>query len=339
MTAVGRTNRAMLLLVMILALAAITHLGVGSQWLSPSEVASALRGHGPSSAVTIVHDLRVPRTLIGMTAGALLGAAGSLTQAALRNPLATPDLTGATTGAVLAAVAFSQFAPVALRGDGRALAVAAFIGGAIGVGIVVMIVRERASAVNLLLCGVLVSGVFSGLTSMLLLRQSTTIGGTLTWLVGSLNARTWVHWHQMWPISIVAAIAIVFVVPVANVMALGDATADALGLDPRRGRWMLLAVSVLATSTAVMIVGAVGFVGLVAPHIARHLSGADHRLTVVTAALIGALIVTVADVGAQLLTLYPIIGDAGQRAGLPVGAATALVGAPWFLYLVAKDRS
>lgn len=322
----------------VLIVAGVAHLGVGSQWLTPGDVIDALRGQGPTTAVTIVRDLRLPRTLIGLTAGALLGAAGALTQAALRNPLASPDVTGATAGAVLGAVAFAQSAPDSLRASSTALAAAAFVGGATGAGIVVTIARNRAGALSLLLCGVLVSGLLSAVTSLLLLRRSTTIGGSLTWLVGSLNARTWTHWHQIWPIAIVAALATVAVIPIANMMALGDTTATSLGLSAWRGRLLLLGVAVLATSTSVMVVGAVAFVGLIAPHIARRLVGGDHRVTVLMSALAGATVVTVADVGAQLLTVHPIIGDAQQRAGLPVGAATALVGAPWFLLLAVRSR-
>ncbi|HWL43667.1 MAG TPA: iron ABC transporter permease [Ilumatobacter sp.] len=322
----------------VLVIAAVAHLGVGSHWLTPGEVVDALGGHGPAPAVAIVRDLRLPRTLIGLAAGALLGAAGALTQAALRNPLASPDVTGATAGAVLAAVAFAQSAPDPLRASSTALAATAFAGGAAGAGIVVVIARGRAGALNLLLCGILVSGILAAVTSLLLLRRSTTIGGSLTWLVGSLNARTWTHWHQIWPATIVAALATIAVVPAANLMALGDTTATNLGLRASRGRLALLGVAVLATSTSVMVVGAVGFVGLVAPHIARRLVGGDHRVAILMSALAGAIIVTVADLGAQLLTLHPIIGDAEQRAGLPVGAATALIGAPWFLLLAARSR-
>lgn len=322
----------------VLLIAAVAHLAVGSHWLSPAEVVEALRGRGPGPAITIVRDLRLPRTLIGLVAGALLGAAGALSQAALRNPLASPDVTGATAGAVLAAVAFAQSAPDSLRTSSTGLAAAAFLGGAAGAGIVVSIARGRSGALGLLLCGVLVSGLLSATTSLLLLRRSTTIGGTLTWLVGSLNARTWPHWHQIWPMAIVAAVAVAAVIPLANLMALGDTTATNLGVRARHGRLILLGVAVLATSTSVMVVGAVGFVGLIAPHIARRLVGGDHRVTVPMSALTGAAIVTVADLGAQLLTLHPIIGDADQRAGLPVGAATALVGAPFFLVLAVRSR-
>lgn len=322
----------------VLFVAAVAHLGVGSQWIPPAEVLDALRGEGPSSAVNIVRDLRLPRTLIGLTAGALLGAAGALSQAALRNPLASPDLTGATAGAVLAAVAFAQSAPPPVRNSTTALAAAAFLGGAVGAGVVVAITHGRSGALNLLLCGILVSGILTALTSLLLLRHPTSIGGSITWLVGSLNARTWTQWHQIWPLTIVGVPAALAVVPAANLLALGDNASTALGLRAGRGRLLLLGVAVLLTASAVMVVGAVGFVGLVAPHIARRLVGGDHRIALPMSALCGAIVVTVADVATQLLTLYPIIDADDQRAGLPVGAATALVGAPWFLWLAVRHR-
>ena len=319
---------------------AVVHLGIGSRWFSPDQVLEALfrRGNDPTLEF-IVHDLRVPRTLIGVVAGGLLGMSGALIQAALRNPLASPEITGATGGSVLAVVMWLQLAPPgAVGGSISLLGFVAFAGGIIAATVVTVVAGRSSSTLSLLLCGVLISGLLTAVTSLLLLRRSTTLGGSLTWLIGSLNGRTWSQWQSLWPAAALASIVAVVVVPTANVMALGDATASSLGLAPRRGRTMLFGAGVLASSSAVMAVGGVGFVGLMAPHIAGRLVGADHRVRIPLSALLGAAIVIAADAGSQLLTLHPIVGNADQRAGIPVGAATAIVGAPLFLLIARRGR-
>lgn len=319
---------------------AVVHLGVGSRWFGPSQVLDALlRRSDDPTLEFIVHELRVPRTLIAVVAGGLLGVSGALIQAALRNPLASPEITGATGGSVLAVVCWLQFAPAGLAvGGSWSLAVIAFAGGIAAASVVTVVAGRSSSTLALLLCGVLVSGLLSAMTALLLLRRSTTLGGSLTWLIGSLNGRTWAQWQLLWPTAIVALVVAVAVTPIANVMSLGEATAGSLGVAPRQGRTVLFAAGVLASSSAVMVVGGVGFVGLMAPHIAARLVGADHRVRVPLAALLGAAIVTSADIVSQLLTLHPIIGNADQRAGIPVGAATAIVGAPLFLMIARRGR-
>jgi len=323
-------------LLVAVASAMVVHLAVGASWLSPREVAAALfgRGSAPASHVQIVDQLRVPRALIATVAGAMLAIAGTLLQAATRNPLASPELTGATSGAVLAVVAWSQFGPPSLRaGLGPALGLVAFAGSVAASGAAVALAGRRRGPLVLLLTGVLLSGVLSSATSLLLLRRASTLGGTLMWIVGSLNGRTWAHWHLLWPAAVTTAIATTAVVPAANLMTLGDATAHSAGLRPGGARVRLVAVAVLATAGAVMVVGAVGFVGLIAPHLGRRLVGSDHRALVPVAAAIGALVVIAADCAAQLISAIPAFGNADARTGVPLGATTALVGVPLFLGL------
>jgi len=324
----------------LVVLLAVIHVGVGSRWFTPIQVLDALlRRSGDPALEFIVHDLRVPRTLIGVVAGALLGVSGVLIQAALGNPLASPEITGATGGSVLAVVVWLQFAPTAAAtGSAVLLGLVAFAGGVAAAVVVTVVAARSGSTLALLLCGVLVSGLLSAVTSLLLLRRSTTLGGSLTWLVGSLNGRTWSQWQSLWPAALLAAVVATVLVPLANVMSLGEATARSLGLGPQRARLALFGGGVLASSSAVMVVGGVAFVGLMAPHIAFRLVGADHRVRLPLAALVGAVIVTAADIGSQLLTLHPIIGNAEQRAGIPVGAATAIVGAPLFLIIARRGR-
>lgn len=324
------------LLLATVCAAMIVHLAVGTSWLSPRHVLGALTGgdDAPASHVRIVRHLRLPRVLIAAVAGALLGTAGVLLQAATRNPLASPELTGTTSGAVLAVVAWSQFGPVGLRGSlGPALGLVAFTGGVIASIVVVAFAGRRRGPLVLLLSGVLLGGVLSAITSLLLLRRSSTLGGTLTWIIGSLNGRTWAHWHLLWPPAAVAAVTAVTVIPAANLLALGDTVAHSAGMRPDAARVRLVATAVLATAAAVMVVGAVGFVGLVAPHVGRRLVGSDHRVLVPVTATVGALVVIVADCAAQLISAIPFFGNPDSRAGVPLGATTALVGVPLFLLL------
>lgn len=318
------------------AAAMVVHLAVGSSWLHPADAIAALVGHSeaPASHLRIVRHLRLPRVLIAAVAGAMLGTAGTLLQAATRNPLASPELTGTTSGAVLAVVAWSQFGPAGLRGSlGPGLGLVAFAGGVGASVAVVAFAGRRRGPLVLLLSGVLLGGVLSAITSLLLLRRSSTLGGTLTWIIGSLNGRTWAHWHLIWPAAIVTAVAVIAVIPAANLLALGDVAAHSAGLRPDAARVRLVTTAVVATAGAVMVVGAVGFVGLIAPHTGRRLVGSDHRALVPVAAVIGALVVIVADCSAQLISAVPFFGNPNSRAGVPLGATTALVGVPLFLVL------
>ncbi|HEX6817614.1 MAG TPA: iron ABC transporter permease [Ktedonobacterales bacterium] len=309
----------------VLALA-VAHLAIGTVLFSPVEVVAALLGHPtlPYSRVIVV-DLRLPRTLIAMAAGGMLGLSGALLQAVMRNPLAEPEMTGATSGAVL-------FAVLWLVGPGHSaelaplLPLVALAGGLLACGAVYLL-SDRGAGRYLILVGLLTSAVLRSVTSFVLLIHQEAIGAILMWLIGSLNARVWAQWNTLWPWALVALPAGIACARWANVLQLGDASGVGLGVHVNRARVALLITAALLATAAVSVVGGITFLGLVAPHIARRIVGADARRLFPASVLLGAAILLAADMIAQVV-LWPNT--------LPVGAVLAVVGAPFFLYLLSR---
>jgi ABC-type Fe3+-siderophore transport system permease subunit len=306
----------------------LAHLFLGRSELPPAEIVRVLTGRASEPAYEIiVLDYRLPRVLVGLGAGALLSIAGVLVQAVVRNPLAEPSTTGVGAGAALAVVATLVWWP------GHSWSYAAALAGALATGATLWIVGRRSFAVT----GVLIGAVLSAATSLLLVVDSASIGTVLRWLVGSLNARTPEDWALLWP-------WVVVVVPVAwllasrlNVWALGEPAAIGLGLRAGPVVAVVLLVAVSAAAAATAAAGAVAFVGLVAPHVGRLLVGADHRLLVPAAAALGALLLSFADLVAFTVSVQ-LPGVATDVSGVPVGAVTALIGAPVLVSLIRREN-
>lgn len=323
---------------LVIALAAL-HIGLGTVRIAPGEVAAALLDRAADPVHRqIVWELRLPRTLIALVAGAMLGLAGALLQAITRNPLASPSLTGVSAGGVLAVVAWLSFAPAGLAAAG-VLPLLALAGGLTTITLVYALSWQGGSdPTRLALSGILVGAICSAITLILLVLDAQRIGSVLRWIIGSVNGRVWVHWEILWPWALAALPLGLLSAGAANALGLGDATAAGLGQRPERARAALLFVAALLTAGAVAVVGAIGFIGLIGPHLARRLVGDDARRAFPLSAVVAAAILLAADVVAQALTLEFPFGDATRRAGLPVGALTALLGAPFFLYLMLREE-
>jgi len=321
----------MLLLLALLGLVAVFSLGVGAVYLPPRQVLGALLH--PSDAavrptdVAIVRDLRLPRVLLAAVIGAGLAAAGAAFQGLFRNPLADPYVVGASGGAALGASlaivtgltwAFAGFGPVPL---------AAFAGSLLAVFIVYFIaeVGGKASAIELLLAGAALSTLLAAITSLLMLIRDSTLHEVFTWTMGGLSGRSWSHLRNSAPYLIVGMAALWLMARPLDALAWGEETAESLGLPLRRTRGALVAAASLTTAAAVAAGGIIGFVGLVAPHAARLLFGAAHHRLIPASALIGALLLVLADDLARTV-LAPI--------ELPVGIVTSLLGGTFFLYLL-----
>jgi iron complex transport system permease protein len=305
----------------------VLYIGLGTVQLSPAEVLSALFGTPVEGFHRqIVWDLRLPRGLVAILVGAMLGLAGAILQGITRNPLASPSLTGVSSGAVLAAVAWLTFGPPEMS-SGAFLPLVALVGG-IGVGTLVYFLSKqgRSDPLKLALNGVLIGGILTSATSMLLLFDSQSASSIYLWLIGSLNGRTWVHFETLLPYALVALPVGMLTAGLANALNLGDAVALGLGQRVELARICLFGVAVLLSSAAVSIVGAIGFIGLIGPHISRRLVGDDARRLYPLSALVTSLILLSADFVVQAVT----------RGTLPVGAVTAMLGAPFFLYLIFK---
>ncbi|MDR0717974.1 MAG: iron ABC transporter permease [Azoarcus sp.] len=306
------------------ALAALTWaLCAGSLAASPGEVLSALFGDGAGMLAGVVRELRLPRALACFACGGLLALAGTLMQVLLRNPLADPYILGISGGAAvgaLGALALGLASPWMDMGalGGALAAMLAVFGLAHGDG--------SWTQTRLLLTGVIVAaGCGAAVTLMLALAPAAQMQTMLFWLMGDASGAS-----RPWPALAVLAAGLAVALPFGrdlNVLARGQLTAMALGVDARRLRRALYLLASIFTAVAVTLVGTVGFVGLVVPHLARLALGNDQRLLMPAAALAGGALLTVADTLAR--TLF-----APQQ--LPVGVLTVLLGVPVFLFLLAR---
>jgi iron complex transport system permease protein len=309
----------------------ILYLGTGSITVTPGDVVKVLTGGQVDDLTQIaVGHLRLPRALVAVLAGAMLALAGAILQAITRNPLAEPDLTGASAGGVFFAVLWLSRHLVGWDLDfpGIELPLVAGIGSLLAGGLVFTLSRGSGPGgiVRLVLTGVLVSTVLRSATSLILLRNQNASGSILLWIIGSLNGRTWTQWNAIWPWALVTIPFALGCAGVANALQLGDDTAASLGVRVGWARAGMLCVAVVLTAGAVASVGALGFLGLIAPHLARRVVGDDARRVFPLSTAFGALLLLTADLVARNM--------GGQE--LPVGALLALLGAPFLMYLLRR---
>lgn len=337
----------------LLALVAliVLHIVVGTVEVSPADVLAVLANRAETPLHRqVVWGLRLPRALVGAVAGAMLGLAGAILQTVTRNPLADPGLLGVSAGGVLAIVAgivllAAPARPSGLVDAGLLLPLLALAGGMLA-GMLSYGLSWSAGGsdpVRLVLAGVLVGGMCSAATTLLLLwADEQNVQRIVRWTIGSLSGRVWVHWHTLWPVALVALPLALLGAGLANALQLGDAVATGLGLTVERARVALLFVAALLTAGAVAVVGSVGFIGLVGPHLARRMVGGDGRRLFPLSALLAALLLLASDILARTLSLGWVSTLTGlslpEGAGLPVGAVTALLGAPFFLALLLRRR-
>lgn len=316
------TQRRWLLLLAALAVAMVAGLTIGPVGLDVRDVVRALAGHGDTQTVAIVRDLRLARLCLAMIVGAGLGMSGAALQGTLRNPLAEPYLLGVSGGAAVGAVV----AVVAGLTATLALPVAAFVGAALAVGLVLLVARVASGRPDprlLLMAGVVV-GAFANAAIMVLLSGAGegAVRNALWWMMGSVAAADWtsVGWLTLY--GAVGAAALLAVARDIDLLALGEDAAAGLGVrvGPATRRIFLLAALLAAMTVAGA--GLVGFVGLVVPAIARATGARRARELLVASAVLGAALLIAADVVAR---------TARAPAELPLGAVTALVGVPFFL--------
>ena len=296
------------------------------QWMIGMEATSLTQ-----TERTILMQLRLPRVITACLVGGSLGIAGVGFQGLFRNPLADPYVIGASSGAglgvTLAVVLGFQINVLGLSG----IAASAVAGSLLAVAIVFAIgsVGRGSTVLTLLLAGVAVSSMINAIASLLMYMNDDSVVVILAWLMGSLAGNDW---------GVVLATAVASLVGFSilwsmsrpmDVFLLGDVTSQSLGLDLLRFRFLLVAGSSIATAAAVASAGIIGFVGLIAPHIARRLVGPRHLRLLPMSACVGASIMLIADVVARTLV---------APAELPVGILTALLGCPFFLFLL-KSRN
>ena len=315
------------ILLVALAVSLFSSLWVGSLSLSMPELFAAFSGQ-PVEQIhsTILLEIRLPRALLAALVGAALGASGGAFQAVLRNPLADPYILGVSGGAALGAVVIltcGYSSPILLP-------MAAFLGACTALFLVYWVAQaHRSSPHTLILSGVMVGSLASALLLFLLWRApADPVKTAVFWLAGNLDLvdPAWLPWLALW-----VAAAFVFLWLQSGALDLftqGEEVAADLGLNIGRSRLFLFAASGALTAAAVAMAGLVGFVGLSVPHVVRLLWGNSHRHLLPASALLGAVFLVAADALSRTL-LAP--------AEIPVGVMTALIGAPFFLYLLRKQ--
>ncbi|WP_226435841.1 FecCD family ABC transporter permease [Rhodococcus yananensis] len=279
----------------------------------------------------IIADTRLPRVLLAGCVGAGLALVGTVIQAVVRNPLAGPGILGVSAGAAVGAVAVLRFG---LGSQAMLLPLAAFGGALAAMTIVLLVARGRGpiDPVRLVLAGVAVSSVLGALTSLMVLTSpdQTLAGQVLQWTLGGFGAARW-DTLLVPAVGLLVACAVMFPLRRSlNVLLTGDENATALGVDVGRLRIGLIVSSTLLTGILVSVSGVVGFVGLMIPHIARMLVGSDHRRMVPVALTVGAAFAIGADLVARTVMIPQEI---------PVGIVTALVGGPYFVWLLRRTMA
>jgi iron complex transport system permease protein len=310
-----------LVLSVALALAFAASLFAGRVWISPAEFFS-----GNSLATLIVLDIRLPRTLLALLMGASLGLSGAVLQGFTRNPLAEPGLLGVTTGAALGAVIAIYFGVTAIS-----LAAGPLFGllGALAASTLTFALGRGGGTIALILAGAAVSSLAAAFIALALNFAPNPYAAyeIMNWLLGSLADKSWSQCLLVLPFVVAGCGLLAFTGRALDALSLGEAQAKSLGIDFGQLRILVVAGTALAVGAVTSVTGSVGFIGLVAPHLARPFAGHQPGRILAPAALFGALLLVLADIAVREIHLGPEI---------KLGVLTALIGAPFFFWLVLR---
>ena len=316
--------RARTMMLLVLALALVTAASV----LLPFGPLKSLLAADPNLAGAVLVELRLPRALLALAYGATLGAAGAAVQALFANPLASPDLTGTTSGAALGAVVTAYYFGFSAP---AALAVGSVAGALLALFLLLALAGPKAETATLLLAGLAISALAGALTTLALALAPSPFAfyDAYDWLMGSLIDRSLDQAAFAAVPALLVILLLLRLVPALDRLALGEEVAQSLGHNVRRLRLQIVCLTALGVGACVAICGAIGFIGLIAPIFARRLVRGHPGRAILPAAIIGALLLVAADLAVRLAPL-------GRT--LPIGVVTALIGVPFFLWLVAHMR-
>lgn len=305
---------------------------LGAERLLPSQVWRILRAGSDASDASsvIVWQLRLPRMAMAALVGALLSVAGATLQGLLRNDLADPYTIGVSSGAAVGASA-AVLAGWEAKWHGFGVPAAGFVC-ALGATALVLMVSRRGGTLRVsvfLLAGIVVGSFMWSVVTLMLTLAGADVGRVLFWLMGSFADAEWTRVRLLLPFVLTGVMGLRAMAYGLNAFALGEESAAHLGFDVERLKRWAIVLSALCTAAAVSVSGIIGFVGLVVPHMARRLFGADHRQLYLSAAVLGALLMVWADTIARTVA---------RPAEIPVGVITALIGAPFFISLLRRER-
>ena len=309
----------------ILAVLSVLALRIGSVSYTTAEILESI--FDPSSTIhTILVNLRLPRVLLAAIVGMCLAAAGTLLQAVMQNPLADPGIIGVSSGASVAATVVFLVVPSWTS----SLPVLAFLGAAAACLIIYLMAWKRGvEPTRIILAGTAVNAMLGAVSSFLTLLNADNLQGVLSWMNGSMAAVSWADVRQLGIYGGIGLVLALLCIKPANALQLGDDMAKNLGLRVNGMRILLSGVGAFLAAATVSVVGMIGFVGLVVPHITRLLVGSNHRVMLPTGMVLGACVVLFAD------TLGRTIAAPME---IPLGIIMAILGGPFFLFLLRRGR-
>jgi iron complex transport system permease protein len=324
-----RRSGVMASLVVLVVLLVLVSLGVGPVRLSPISVIDALFGGGSDVAQVIVREIRLPRVILGFAIGAILGLSGAALQGLLRNPLASPSLFGAPQSAAFGAVLVIALGLAEVRS--YALPVAAIAMAFASVFVLLAIAGRNAGLLILILAGLAISSLGGAATALVMNLSSNpfVVLEIAFWLLGSLEDRSFRHVMLALPFIMAGAVILISQRNVFRALSLGEETAQSLGVDVGRLRLMVITGVALGVGGGVAVTGTIGFIGLVAPHLMRPLIGHDPTRLLIPSALTGSALLLAADIAVRII---PSTSD------IKVGVLTSIIGVPFFLYLIMRER-
>lgn len=317
------------ILIILLIIISFFSLFIGTVNFSPLEVFAALLGQADRHTSIIVLELRLPRVFMGLLAGATLGLSGAALQGMLRNPLADPGIIGVTSTASLGAIIAIYFGLSTVFPG--AIQLMAILGALVATLILAMIAARDSSVLTLILAGIAISSLATAAMSLAMnfAPNPMTLQDMIMWMLGSLENRTISDIYISLPFIIIGWALHFGIANGLDASSLGDDTAKSLGIDTRRMQLKIIIGGALSVGAVVAVCGAIGFVGLVVPHMVRRFIGYAPGRLLVPSALMGAILL----ISADLLTRIPF--GHGQ---LRLGVVTAVIGAPLFLYIIFKTR-
>jgi len=325
-----RTCWIILLLSLLLVIITIIGLSAGSDFIHPFIVVKELLGYGNGEYDFVLHTLRLPRILMALLVGAALGVAGLILQGIIRNPLAAPDIIGVTSGASMGAIIFIVYF---MGSVGIQFLPLAAISGAAIISFIIYLLswRKGVTPIRTVLIGIGISALAKAVVTMLLvISEVAATTKAYLWLTGSLYGANMTDVYLLLP-WVALLLPLTFVLArTVNVKELGDDIATGLGVKVQVYRLLFLLISVMLAGSAVAFAGGIAFVGLVAPHMSRLLVGRSFAGLIPVTAIIGGIIVIVADIVARTAFLPK---------DLPTGVFTAAIGAPFFIYLLFRTRN
>ena len=307
----------------LFVLVVIWSLSYGAVKISAAELWQIFFGGATTETEQIIYNIRMPRTILAALVGMNLALAGAMMQGVLRNPLADPGILGVTAGAGLGALGIMILFPHLMN----LVPMVAFIGAMIAMSIIYVLAWQKGEMdpIRLILAGVALGALFGGIMTALMVFHSDKVQGTVQWMAGGFQGRSWGHVRMVIPYTVLGMIGVFWSSKSLNILALGDEVAIGLGMKVQRTRILLMTLAGFLAASAVSAAGLLGFVGLMVPHIVRMLIGSDFEWLLPTAAITGAALVVGADTFARL---------AFAPSEIPVGVFMAFLGAPFFLYLL-----